>query len=222
LNSLKEPGSAITHFFGIPISIVAAFPLIKAASKHGDLTHILSIITFVSSMFLLYTASTIYHSIDSTPKINDFLKKFDHCMVFILIAGSYTPVSLISMGGRTGTWFICVVWGIALLGCISKLFFINMPNWLTSTLYIFMGWICVICFPYFFHSMPLKGFLVLLTGGILYTIGGIIYCLDLPIFHNKYPNFGAHELFHLFILAGSILHIFFMYYYICPMPLKKA
>ena len=217
---LKEPGSAITHFFGIPMSIIAAFPLITKAAKQQDSVHVLTISIFIICMFLLYLASTIYHSIDGSPAINRILKRLDHCMVFFLIAGSYTPICLIAIGGDTGKMLCIATWGSTLVGCLIKFLWINSPKWFTAVLYVAAGWICLICFSELVHSMPPKAFAWLLTGGIIYTVGAIVYTLKIPLFHNKFKNFGIHELFHLFILAGSFCHIILMYKYICVLPLK--
>lgn len=217
---LKEPGSAITHFLGIPMSIIAAFPLITRAAAQHDGVHVLTISIFIASMLMLYCASTIYHSIDGSPNTNRVLKKLDHCMVFILIAGSYTPICLIAIGGETGKILCAVAWGSAFIGCLIKFFWINSPKWVTAVLYVAAGWICLLCFSELIHSMPSRAFAWLLTGGLFYTIGAIIYTLKIPLFHNKFKNFGVHELFHLFILAGSFCHIILMYKYICVLPLK--
>lgn len=217
---IKDPGSAITHFIGMIMAIFAATPLLIKAAREPDMVHVVSLSIFIGSMILLYAASTTYHTLDISEKWNKILKKIDHMMIFILIAGSYTPVCLIVLGGRTGLGLFTLVWGIALAGIIIKAFWINCPKWFSSILYIAMGWICVLAFTQIINALPQKAFVWLLAGGIVYTIGGIIYALKLPIFNSKHKNFGSHEIFHLFVMGGSICHFIVMYGFIATMPLQ--
>lgn len=135
-------------------------------------------------------------------------------MIFVLIAGSYTPICLIVLGGSAGYTMLAVVWGIALVGMIIKACWITCPKWFSSVIYIAMGWVCVFVFGQLLHTLPTAGFLWLLAGGIIYTAGGIIYALKLPIFNAKHKAFGSHEVFHLFVMGGSICHFIFMYLYV--------
>lgn len=211
---LKDPGSAITHFIGMVFAVIAAAPLLFKASQKFDKTYLISCAVYIVSVILLYTASTIYHSLDISEKINKRLKKFDHMMISIMIAGSYTPICLIVLRGKTGLILLGIVWGIAILGILIKAFWIYCPKWFSSVLYIAMGWTCVLAFPKIYASMPRPAFIWLLAGGIVYTIGGIIYGLKLPIFNKKHQNFGSHEIFHLFVMGGSACHFVVMYTYL--------
>lgn len=196
---LKDPGSAITHFIGMLMAICGAIPLlIKAAHEPGRVS-LISLAVYAISLILLYAASTTYHTFDISAKVNTILKKIDHMMIFILIAGSYTPICLITLKGRTGLILLSIVWGIAIVGILIKAFWVYCPKWVSSILYIGMGWICVLAFTQIFHSLSPAAFGWLLAGGIIYTIGGIIYALKLPIFNSKHKNFGSHEIFHLFV-----------------------
>lgn len=141
-------------------------------------------------------------------------------MIFVLIAGSYTPVCLIVLGGKTGLSLFALVWGIAIAGIIIKAFWITCPKWFSSLLYIAMGWVCVLAFTQIINALSAKAFAWLLAGGIVYTAGGIIYALKLPIFNSKHKNFGSHEIFHLFVMGGSLCHFIFMYRFIAAMPLQ--
>lgn len=217
---IKDPGSAITHFIGMIMAIFAATPLLIKAAREPDMVHLVSLSIFIGSMILLYAASTTYHTLDISEKWNKILKKIDHMMIFILIAGSYTPVCLIVLGGKTGFGLFTLVWGIALAGIIIKGIWINCPKWFSSILYIAMGWVCVLAFTPIINALPQKAFAWLLAGGIVYTIGGIIYALKLPIFNSKHKNFGSHEIFHLFVMGGSICHFIVMYRFIATMPLQ--
>ena len=215
---LKDPGSAITHGIGMLLAIAGAVPLlIKAARQPGTL-HVAALSVFILTMILLYAASTLYHSVDSTEKVNRTLRKMDHTMIFVMIAGSYTPVCLIVLHNRIGYLLCALVWAIALLGIAFKLFWINCPKWLSSVLYIGMGWLCVLAFVPIFHALPRPGFYWLLAGGLIYTIGGIIYALKLPLFNSRHKNFGSHEIFHIFVMLGSACHFVVMYFYVAAMP----
>ena len=213
---IKDPGSAITHFIGCIMAIIAAVPLlIKAAREPGSI-YMIAMSIFILSMILLYAASTIYHTVDSTEKVNRRLRKMDHMMIFILIAGSYTPVCLITLEGRTGYLLCGAVWAVALIGIIVKACWITCPKWFSSVIYIGMGWLCVFAFVPIVKAFSPAGFGWLLAGGLIYTIGGVIYALKLPIFNSRHKNFGSHEIFHLFVMGGSICHFIVMYFFVMP------
>lgn len=216
---LKDPGSAITHFIGMLMAMFAAVPLIIKALSAPDMIHALCLTIFIGSMILLYGASTAYHTFDLSDKTNKLLKKLDHCMIFVMIAGSYTPICVIVLSGVTGYSLLAIVWGIALLGIIFKLCWVTCPKWLSSCLYIAMGWVCVLAFTQIINALPPAAFNWLLAGGIIYTIGGVIYALKLPIFNSKHKNFGSHEVFHCFVIAGSVCHFIMMFNYICTFPI---
>ena len=211
---IKEPGSAITHFIGMIMAIFAAFPLLIRASREPHPVYLISLAIFAVSMILLYAASTIYHTLDLSPQINTILKKLDHMMIFILIAGTYTPICLLVLDKRTGLTLLSLVWGIALVGIIIKAFWVFCPKWVSSLLYIGMGWTCVLAFGKIIGGLTHAEFGWLLAGGIIYTVGGIIYALKLPLFNKKHKNFGSHEIFHLFVMGGSFCHFIFMYQYV--------
>ena len=211
---IKDPGSAITHFIGMLMAIFAATPLLIKAAHDPDPIHVISVAIFISSMILLYAASTIYHSLDLSEKINRRLRKLDHMMIFVLIAGSYTPICLIVLDRPLGLYLFALVWTIAIVGIIIKAFWITCPKWFSSILYIAMGWLCVLAFTQLLNSLSPSAFGWLLAGGIIYTIGGVIYALKLPIFNNKHKNFGSHEIFHLFVMGGSICHFIVMYVFV--------
>ena len=171
----------------------------------------ISIIIYILSMVLLYTASTLFHSLDISEKINTRLKKFDHIMISILIAGTYTPICLIGLKGKVGFILLGIIWSFAILGVLIKMFWVNCAKWLSSLLYIVMGWTCLISFPSILSSFSTVAFCWLLSGGIIYTIGGVIYSLKLVNFDKKHKNFGTHEIFHLFIMGGSFCFTVVMY-----------
>lgn len=211
---LKDPGSAITHFIGMLMAIFAAVPLLIKAAREPDHIYLISLSIYALSLILLYAASTTYHTFDLSERANTILKKIDHMMIFVLIAGSYTPICLITLKGRTGTILLALVWGIAIVGIILKAFWVFCPKWVSSVLYIGMGWTCVLAFTQILNSLSPAAFGWLLAGGIIYTIGGVIYALKLPIFNNRHKNFGSHEIFHLFVMGGSMCHFIVMYAFV--------
>ena len=135
-------------------------------------------------------------------------------MIFVLIAGSYTPVCLIVLGGKEGYTLLSLVWGIAIVGMLINALWITCPKWFSSLVYIAMGWVCVLVFSDLIAALPLAGLLWLFAGGVLYTIGGVIYALKLTVFNGKYKFFGSHEVFHIFCMLGSVCHFLFMYHYV--------
>ena len=209
----KDPGSAITHFIGWLMALLAAVPLILKACTAPDLVHVVSLSVFIISMLLLYAASTLYHSLDISAKINLLFRRIDHAMIFVLIAGSYTPVCLLALPRSKGLPLLAFVWLVALAGIALKIFIINCPHWISSVMYIAMGWICILVFKPLVASLPPAAFGWLLAGGIIYTIGGILYGLKLPVFDRLPACFGSHEIFHLFVMGGSFCHFIFMYVY---------
>ncbi len=215
-HSIKEPGSAITHFIGMLMAIFAAIPLLLKAAKEPNPVYMISLSVYAVSLILLYAASTTYHTFDLSKKVNTLLKKWDHMMIFLLIAGSYTPICLLVLDQPTGFFLLALVWSIAIIGILIKAFWVFCPKWVSSLLYIGMGWTCVLAFTQLLNNMSRPAFLWLLAGGIIYTIGGVIYALKLPVFNNKHKNFGTHEIFHLFVMGGSACHFVVMYSFLLP------
>ena len=213
---LKDPGSAITHFIGMLMAIFAAIPLLIKAAHEPGRVYIISLTIYAASLILLYAASTTYHTFDLSEKVNTILKKIDHMMIFILIAGSYTPICLLVLNPGSGKILLGLIWGIAIVGILIKAFWVFCPKWVSSVLYIGMGWICVLAFTQLLNNMSRPAFLWLLAGGIIYTVGGIIYALKVPIFDSKHKNFGSHEIFHLFVMGGSACHFILMYAFLLP------
>lgn len=212
--TIREPGSALTHFIGMLLALCAAVPLLVRAAVHSGVKSLTAMTVFMISMVLLYAASTIYHSVNCSGRILRIFRKVDHMMIFILIAGTYTPVCLLTLPKPSGLMLLAAVWGIALVGIFIKSFWITCPKWFSSVLYIAMGWSCLSVLGQLFSLLPLHAFLWLLAGGLIYTAGGIIYALRLPLFDARHPMFGLHEIFHLFVMAGSLCHFVFMFCYL--------
>lgn len=196
------------------MAIIASTPLLIKAVLSGQPEVFAAMIIFIASMVLLYGASATYHFINAGGRILRVFRKIDHMMIFVLIAGSYTPICLVVLGGKLGYTLLAVVWGVAILGMTIKAVWITCPKWFSSVIYIAMGWICLAVFGQLWNTLPRAAFIWLLAGGLIYTIGGIIYALKLPIFNSKHKYFGSHEIFHLFVMGGSICHFIFMFKYV--------
>lgn len=209
---VKDPISALTHFIGFWGAILGMPILLIHASSSCSIPEQISLGIFMLSMILLYGASTAYHTFQTTRKAGRVLKKLDHCMIFMLIAGSYTPVCVIVLHSAIGYRILALVWSLAAIGMIFKLCWVTCPKWVSSVIYIGMGWVCLLAFSDIYQALPQRAFLLLLIGGIIYTIGGVIYALKLPLLSKWIPGFGAHELFHVFVMGGSFCHFLCMFW----------
>lgn len=208
---VREPGSALTHFLGLILLWIGAGPLMQRALEHGSTITALSMFVFIVSATLLYTASTLYHSVVLDLKKTLIFRKIDHTMISVLIAGTYTPVCLTALRGQTGYLLLGAIWILALVGILLKIFFVSCPKWFSSILYIVMGWLCIFALRPLFRVLPLSGFLWLLFGGIAYTLGAVIYAFKLRAFNEKHIYFGSHEIFHVFIMLGTFCHYMLLY-----------
>lgn len=207
--SPRDPISALTHFIGFIAVIPCFILLILKARQEGSPTSMLGFIIFGISLLLLYSASTIYHTVKVSAEKIQVLRRIDHMMIFVLIAGTYTPICLIALRGIWGYGMLALIWAIAIAGILMKAFWLNAPRWLSTGVYIVMGWLAVILFVPLRGAIGWKGIILLLSGGIAYTVGGVIYGLKKPNFNFKY--FGFHEIFHVFVLIGSGIHIALMF-----------
>ena len=211
-----RPWSAITHGIGAVLAILGtALLLTRSAALHLSVWHTVSFAIYGASMICLYTASTLYHCLHTSLSGRRILRKADHCSISLLIAGSYTPICLTLLREQSGWgWAIFgVVWAMAAASCVLSLCWINSPRWLTSGVYLLMGWVAVFALYPLSRVLSPKGFFWLVLGGVLYTVGGVLYAVKWP--KRNDPRFGCHEVFHLFILAGSVCHFVLMYRVIC-------
>ena len=211
---IKDPWSALTHFIGMILALFATAPLLVKAAFSGEIMHVYAMAVFMISMILLYAASATYHAFGIGDRLYIILKKIDHMMIPVLIAGTYTPICLITLRDGIGPLLLVTVWIMALASILTKAFWVTCPKWFSSTLYIAMGWLCVMGMSSIIQSLSKPAFVWLLVGGILYTIGGVIYALKLPVFNSKHKFFGSHEIFHLFVMGGSVCHYIVMYGYV--------
>ncbi len=211
-----RPWAAITHGVGAALAILGTvLLLLRSVSLGLDGWHIVSFSIYGASMICLYTASTLYHCLRTGIPGRVALRKYDHTAIYLLIAGTYTPICLgvLRTQGGWGWALFGVIWALALVGIALTLGWIDMPRQLTAAIYIFMGWMAAIAIYPLYQVVGLKGLGWLLSGGVAYTVGGVLYALKWPLRHH--PRFGCHEIFHLFILLGSICHFLLMYRVVC-------
>src|SRR2546426_4680354 len=208
----KDPASCYSHFLGVVLSITGLVTLL--VESRGDPGGVVGFSIYGASLILLYSASTIYHWQALPPRGEDILKRLDHVAIFVLIAGTYTPVCLVTLRGGWGWSVLGVVWGLALLGLVLKLFFQHLPRWPSTTLYVGMGWMAVVAIVPLVQNLPVSALMWLVTGGGLYTLRALGYAVKRA---DPLPQgLGFHEVFHLFMLAGSITHFVFMMRYVLP------
>lgn len=210
---LNDPISGLTHFIGALLSIAGLVLLVVFAAIRGTAWHVVSFSIFGASLILLYSASTLYHWLPLKPENREILRKIDHMMIYVLIAGTYTPICLVPIRGAWGWSLFGSIWGLAVLGIIMKVFWMNAPRWLYTSFYVLMGWLAAIAFYPLVQAISWRGVFWLVAGGVLYSIGALIYGLKKPSFT---PSFGFHELFHLFVMAGSISHFILMWRFVLP------
>lgn len=208
----REPVNTITHLVGVMLSVVALILLISRSMETGNLMMLTAFTIFGISLILLYLSSTLYHGIHASEETLQKFRRFDHMMIYVLIAGTFTPFSLLVIGGPAGNIIMGVMWFIAILGASFKLFMKGTAGWLSISLYIAMGWAGIAMIPFMLATLPVSGVIWLAAGGLTYTAGAIIYGLEKP---NPFPNwFGHHEIWHLFVLGGSFAHFWSIYHYL--------
>ncbi|MEA4872704.1 MAG: hemolysin III family protein [Synergistaceae bacterium] len=200
----REPASGFSHLAGALLSVAGLILLLYVAITNRDVWQIVSFSIFGASMILLYSASATYHLVNASERAVRILQKIDHSMIFVLIAGTYTPICLTLLRGRLGYLLLALIWSCAAAGIVMKMFFFDIPRLLYTGVYLIMGWIAVfVIVPLYRAGGPLP-LIWLLAGGLFYTAGGIIYALKKP---NILPGWlGFHELFHLFVILGSTAH----------------
>jgi hemolysin III len=207
-----DPFSCYSHLAGVWLSIAALVALLAVSTD--DPWRIVGFSIYGTSLILLYLASTIYHWLLLPIAHRKWLNRIDHVAIFLLIAGTYTPVCLVTLRGGWGWSLFGVVWGIAVAGTIVKLGFPTLPRSISASIYVAMGWVVLVAVVPLTRLFPLPALLWLLTGGLLYTAGAVVYATRRP---NPMPRvFGFHEIFHLFVLGGSAAHFVFMLRYVAP------
>ena len=210
---VREPINGFTHLGGAILSFAGLLALvIKTTLNNPSSVDITAVIIFGVSLILLYAASATYHLVIASDKVIAFLRRVDHSMIFILIAGSYTPFCLIALQGSGGWILFSIIATIAVCGVLFKMIWFNCPRWISTCVYIGMGWIAIFIMKPLYNSISFGGMLLLVLGGVFYTIGAVIYGLKPKAI--KFKNLGFHEIFHIFILLGSLCHFISVYKYV--------
>ncbi|CEO89325.1 MAG TPA: hemolysin III family protein [Syntrophaceticus sp.] len=209
--TVREPFNGFSHLFGAVLSVAGLGLLIRRALNYGSVLYLVAFIIFGISLILLYTASALYHLLLISEQVTKVLRYIDHMMIYILIAGTYTPICLISLRGVQGKILLISIWVLAVAGVIVTGFWLNAPRYLSTLIYAVMGWLIIVTLPQLLTALTVPGFAWLLIGGVFYTIGAIIYGLKRP---NLPSGLGFHEIFHLFIIAGSICHYWVIFNFV--------
>jgi hemolysin III len=203
----EEIANAVTHGLGIAASLVALVALVAFAAMYGNVWHVVSVAVYGVTLLLLYTASTLYHSLSSTRACHVF-KVIDHAAIYLLIAGTYTPFTLVTLRGPWGWSLFGVVWGLALVGIALEAFWVYRPKWVSGVVFLGMGWMVVVAIKPLLAALPPHGMQLLVAGGLAYTLGVIFYVL------KRIPY--THAVWHLWVLAGSALHFLAVFFFVLP------
>lgn len=210
---VREPINGFTHLFGAILAFIGLVAMIiKAVSEGYSVLGLTAVTIFGVSMILLYSASATYHLVIARDKVIAWLRRIDHSMIFVLIAGTYTPFCLITLNNTLGWVLFFVINGLALAGVIFKLTWFNSPRWLSTSIYLLMGWLVIFFTGELAPGLGTGGMVYLVLGGVAYTIGALIYGFKPKFLQLK--NWGFHEIFHIFIMLGSLFHFICVYWYV--------
>lgn len=213
---IKDPFSAISHLSGALLAAGGLALLVTLAALYASVWHVVGFSIYGSAMVLLYASSGLYHALDLGERGTRALRRLDHTMIFVLIAGTYTPLCLVPLRGPWGWSLIGSVWGAALMGVALKLAWLEAPRWVSTVIYLGMGWAALAAISPLVRTMPLGGLVWLGLGGLFYSVGAVIYALKRP---DPWPaRFGFHEIWHLFVMAGSFCHFWMMLAYVMDLP----
>lgn len=206
---IREPVNGVSHLIGLLLAAAGTILLLRLARGPGQL---LAFAIYGATLILLYSASTLYHSLPLSERPLRALRTLDHIAIYFLIAGTYTPVALVTLNGKLGWTILAAVWLIALAGIPFKLFFLDAPVWLSTATYLGMGYLALVAVVPIVRAVSYEGLAWLIAGGIAYTVGAVIYARERP---DPFPGrFGHHEIWHLLVLTGSGCHYAFMVYYV--------
>lgn len=201
----EEKINVISHAIGFILSIVALVFLVVRAGMYGNSMHVVSFTIFGVSLMVLYAASSLYHNA-TQPEVRKRLKIFDHASIYVLIAGTYTPFTLVTLQGSAGWVIFGVSWGIALVGITLKLFFTGRYSIASTVMYVLMGWVIIFAIKPLVHNLSADGLFWLFLGGVAYTVGAVLYSIKKIKFN--------HAIFHLLVLIGSFCHFVSIYFYV--------
>jgi hemolysin III len=208
---LREPVSAGTHLGGALLSVAGLVVLVVMAVQRGTVWHTVAFAIYGASLIALYTASTLYHALPLPKSGIGFLRRFDHMMIYVLIAGTYTPLCLLALHGAWRWAVLGSIWGLAAVGMVVTGVWFKGARWLSAGIYLLMGWLVIVAVGPLARAVPAAGVAWLAAGGVFYTVGAVIYGSRWP---NLAPGFGFHEVFHVFVLLGSLSHFWLMFRYL--------
>jgi len=212
---MREPVNGLTHYFAAIAAVVGLIVLLILS--RADYLKQESLLVYGASLALMLTTSAAYHLIPGSPRRIKFLRKLDHSAIFILIAGTYTPVCANLLTGFWQWGMLTIVWGLAIIGTVSKTFLINTPRWFTATVYLIMGWLAVLGIGEILAALPIGAIIFLTLGGLAFTFGAIVYITKTM---NFFPGvFGFHEVWHIFVIVGCLCHFILIAIYVAPVPL---
>lgn len=205
----REPVNAYSHFLGAILSAVGLFYLLKHTPFGAGPRYYVGLSIFGASLLLLYFTSGLYHKVNGSQKLISFMRRLDHIMIYILIAGTYTPICLLVLEGSWRWSMLICIWSLALLGIVFKLVWFSAPRWLSTASYVLVGWTAAVSFYPLSRALSLAGMISMVLGGIFYSAGALIYALKRPRLNLRFISF--HEIFHGFVLAGSFTHYLMIY-----------
>jgi hemolysin III len=206
---IREPFNGTSHLVGFVLAAAGTVLLLRLARNPWQLA---GFSVYGASLLLLYGASSLYHLLPLSDRPLRALRTLDHIAIYFLIAGTYTPIALVTLHGRFGWGLLAVVWLIALAGIPFKVFYLDAPVWISTSTYLFMGYLALVALQPLARAVPLSGLGWLVTGGLAYTVGAVIYSNQRP---NPFPGLlGHHEIWHLLVLVGSACHFAFMFYHV--------
>lgn len=208
---VREPFNAFSHLFGAIIAIVGTILLVSDPDIPST-SYLVSYIIYGITVFLMFASSALYHWVQVSFKAEEFYRLLDHIMIYLVIAGSYTPICVVTLDDGWELGMLLGVWIFAFAGVLKKIFWLNAPTWFSTGLYLLMGWVAVIIFPQIWNTQPKPFTIWIIIGGLFYTIGAIIYARQKP---DPAPEwFGHHGLWHLFVLGGAFSHFWAIYWYL--------
>jgi hemolysin III len=212
LSIFREPVNAVSHMAGSLASIAGLTLMVVMAAIEADAWHVVSFAVFGATLVFMYTASFLYHGLKLSPKTLAIFRRIDHIMIFLVIAGSYTPLCLVPLRGPWGWSLFGTIWGVALAGIVLKLFWMNLPRWISTLIYLGMGWLCVVAVYPLTQILDPAPLAWLALGGLFYSIGAVVYTFKKP---DPFPTvFGFHEIWHICVLLGSACHVWLVLGYL--------
>jgi hemolysin III len=202
LSKLREPVNGLTHLGGAILGFIGMIAMLIIA--RGAALKVASVLVYSFGLMAMFFASGIYHSAIVKPSVQQILRKIDHSAIFLLIAGTYTPFCLLAFTGFWHWGLLALIWAIAAIGIVVKVFYIKSPRWLHTGIYVLMGWICVMAAPQMPSVLPTAAMVWLFVGGVIYTLGAVVYATKALDFVPG--KFGFHEVWHIFVLLGALAH----------------